>query len=55
MKPALLVTVAVGLTAILARVVAPGSVADLTAVGYLVAATSAFGPRLILIARQARP
>lgn len=45
MRSGLLVTVAVGLTAIVMRAVAPAPLADLTALAYLVAATTAFSPR----------
>jgi hypothetical protein len=54
MRAGLLVTIGVGLAAILLRAYAPAPVADVSAVVYLIAATSTFGSRL-LIPRRARP
>jgi hypothetical protein len=44
MRSGLIVTVAVGLAAIAARLLAPAPIADLVAVAYLVSATTTFGP-----------
>jgi Na+(H+)/acetate symporter ActP len=54
MRSGLFVTVGVGLLAVVLRALAPAPLADLSALAYLIAATSTFGPRL-LIPRRARP
>jgi hypothetical protein len=54
MRAGFVVTVGIGLMAVVLRAYAPAPIADLSALGYLIAATSTFGPRL-LIPRSARP
>jgi len=52
MKPGLLAIVGAGLTSLLLRALGAESLADASAMAYLVAATVAFGPRWSLAAQE---
>jgi hypothetical protein len=52
MKPGLLPIVAAGLTSLMLRALGAESLADASAMAYLVAATVAFSPRWSLAAQQ---
>ncbi len=55
MRSGLIVTIAVGVAALASRALAPGPVADLVAVAYLVSATTTFGPMWSAAAAQHNP